>query len=71
MKVKDILQLMEYETIVSICYYDTYDNLCEVAVITPNTPISEYKYIRQTYGNKEVAKLRVDMEETLTIIYRA
>lgn len=78
MTVKDILALTDYNTTISICYFDKdwYTppddyRLYEVAVISPNTPIEEYLKIGQTYGNKEVAQLRVDMTDTLTIIYKA
>lgn len=78
MTVKDILALTDYDTIISICYcdkdwhsdFDVY-RLYEAAVISPNTPIEEYLRIGQTYGNKEVAQLKVDMTDTLTIIYKA
>ena len=29
------------------------------------------EYLEKTYGNKEVAQLRVDMTDTLTVIYKA
>lgn len=78
MTVKDILALTDYDTTISICYcdkdwYSDSDDyrLYEAAVISPNTPIDEYTKITHTYGNKEVAQLRVDMTDTLTIIYKA
>lgn len=78
MKVSEILTLVDYDAIISICYTDIdrysdsdYYRLYEAAVISPSTPIEEYTIIRQTYGNKEVAQLRVDMTDTLTIIYKA
>lgn len=78
MTVKNILALTDYDTIISICYCDKdyYSDsdgyrLYEAAVISPDTPIEEYLEIGQTYGNKEVAQLRADMTDTLTIIYKA
>ena len=70
MIVKDILALTDYDTTISICYKEEY-RLYEAAVISPNTSINEYLTIGQTYGNKEVAQLKVDMTDTLTIIYKA
>lgn len=71
MTVKDILTLVNYDTTISLCFYDIYGKLKEAAVISPNTPIDEYTHITQAYGDKEVQQLRVDMTDTLTMIYRA
>lgn len=78
MTVNNILALTDYDTIISICYCDKNWHgdsdeyrLYEAAVISPNTPIDEYIQITRAYGDKEVAQLRVDMTDTLTIIYKA
>ena len=69
MKVKDILALTDYDTTISICYYDIYNKLREAAVITPDTSIRDYTRTIEAYGSKDVKTLRVDMTDTLTIIY--
>ena len=70
MTVSDILTLVEYDTTISLCFYDINNKLVEADVITPDTSIRDYTRSIQAYGDKEVAKLRVDMTDTLTIIYK-
>ena len=70
MTVKDILALTDYDTTISICYYDIYNKLHEAAVISPDTSIRDYTRTIEAYGDKEVKTIRVDMTDTLTIIYQ-
>lgn len=69
MTVKDILTLTDYDTTISICYYDIYNNLIEAAVISPETSIRDYTRTIQAYGDKAIKKIGVEMTYTLTIIY--
>lgn len=69
MKVSEILTLVDYDTTISICYYDIYNKLKEAAVISPETSIRDYTRTIEAYGSKEVKIIRVDMTDTLTIIY--
>ena len=69
MTVKEVLMLTDYDTTISICFYDIYNKLHEAAVITPDTSIRDYTRTVQAYGDKEVKTIRVDMTDTLTIIY--
>lgn len=71
MTVKDVLMLTDYDTIISLCFYDIYSKLKEAAVISSGTSIRDYARTLQAYGEKEVDKLRVDMTDTLTVIYKA
>lgn len=70
MKIIDILTLVDYDTIVSISE-DLGMVRMEQAVINDKTPIDEYNNIIVEYGQKEVKSLKVDMTDTLTIIYKA
>ena len=70
MKIIDVLALVDYDTIVSISK-DLGMIKAEQAVITDKTPINEYNDIIETYGQKEVKALKVDMMDTLTIVYKA
>ena len=69
MTVKDILALTDYDTTISLCFYDIYGKLKEAAVISPDTSIRDYTRTIEAYGSKDVKTLRVDMTDTLTIIY--
>ena len=69
MKVKDILTLTDYDTTISLCFYDIYGKLKEAVVISPDTSIRDYTRTIEAYGDKEVKTIRVDMTDTLTIIY--
>lgn len=69
MTVKDILALTDYDTTISLCFYDIYGKLKEAAVITPETSIREYTRTIEAYGNKEIKKIGVEMTDTLTVVY--
>ena len=69
MTVKDVLMLTDYDTTISLCFYDIYNRLHEAVVITPDTSIRDYTRTIEAYGSKDVKTLRVDMTDTLTIIY--
>lgn len=70
MKIIDVLTLVDYDTIVSICR-DLGMVKAEEAIINDKTPIDEYNNIIETYGQKDVKALKVDMTDTLTIVYKA
>lgn len=69
MKVIEILTLVDYDTTISLCFYDIYNKLHEAAVITPETSIREYTRTIEAYGDKEVKKIGVEMTDTLTVVY--
>lgn len=69
MKVNEILTLVDYDTTISLCFYDIYGKLKEAAVISPETSIRDYTRTIEAYGNKEVKKLVVEMTDTLTVVY--
>ena len=69
MKIIDVLALVDYDTIISICR-DLGMVKAEEAVITTKTTIDEYNRIIETYGQKDVKALKVDMTDTLTIVYK-
>lgn len=68
MTIADILSVTDFENDISICHV-TGIILTELEVITPNTPITEYEHILNKYADKPVRRVRVDMPNTLTIIY--
>lgn len=71
MTVKNILALTDYGTTISLCFYDIHNKLHEATVISPETSMRDYMRTVDAYGSKVVKTLRVDMSDTLTVIYKA